>query len=334
MAGLDFIPKQVQRALIILLGTIVISSVGYVLFFRIPSTTVELAGIVLIVCSVGIGLKLLSDIATSIAPDYNVGVVDISGKIVDEASGPTSSGNASAKDIVSQINAADEDNHVRGLIVRINTGGGAIVPSDDIRRALEDFDGPTIAYALDVCASGGCWVASGCDEIWAREASMVGSIGVKFSQIRIDEFANKVGVNYESISTGGYKEMMTPFTELEEHERQHLQQIADTFHERFVHVISEQRDIDMERIEDSEARVYIGQEAVEFGLADEIGMIDDIHEHLQTVLDVDDIVVKEFEQESGLVSRVHGQMETLAYSFGAGLGSSVSNAEDMKFELR
>jgi len=84
-----------------------------------------------------------------------------------------------------------------------------VVPSDDIRLAAERFDGPTVAYATDVCASGGYWIASGCDELWAREGSIVGSIGVIGSRVNASALAEKVGLSYERFAAGDYKDAGT-----------------------------------------------------------------------------------------------------------------------------
>ena len=112
---------------------------------------------------------------------YDVAEVAVKGPITREGSRLPSSRQRSipADKVVTEIERADEDPSVRALIVKLNTPGGEVLPSEDIRLAVERFSGPTIAYATDTCASGGYWIASGCDELWAREGSVVGSIGVR-----------------------------------------------------------------------------------------------------------------------------------------------------------
>jgi len=109
---------------------------------------------------------------------------------------------AEADEIVDQIERADEDSGVRALLLKLNTPGGEIVPSEDIRIAAERFDGPTIAYATDVCASGGYDIAAGCDELWAREGSIVGSIGVIGSRVNAADLADRLGLSYERLAAG------------------------------------------------------------------------------------------------------------------------------------
>ena len=92
------------------------------------------------------------------ADDYNIAKVTVSGPIQRTRSrrSPLSGHRtATADEIVEQITRADEDEAVEALLLELNTPGGEVLPSDDIRRAAADFDGPTIAYATDTCASGG-----------------------------------------------------------------------------------------------------------------------------------------------------------------------------------
>jgi len=91
-----------------------------------------------------------------------------------------------------------------------------VLPSDDIRRAAAEFDGPTLAYATDTCASGGYWIASGCDELWARDASLVGSIGVVGSRPNAAGLADKLGISYEQFTAGEYKDAGVPLREIED----------------------------------------------------------------------------------------------------------------------
>jgi len=128
-----------------------------------------------------------------------------------------------------------------------------VLPSDDIRRAAAEFDGPTLAYATDTCASGGYWIASGCDELWARDASLVGSIGVVGSRPNAAGLADKLGISYEQFTAGEYKDAGVPLREIEEDEREYLQGIIDGYYEQFVETVSEGRDMDPEAIRDGSA---------------------------------------------------------------------------------
>ena len=260
--------SRVGRALIGLVGIIVAAAVGWILFIRLPDTIAELVGVLLVILLALLGARFAGRLADTIFPGYNVGEVSVTGPITRSGRGPVPTGpvGVPADRIVEQIEAADQDGNVKALVLKLNTPGGEVVPSDDIRRAAAEFDGPTVAYATDLCASGGYWIASGCDELWARDASLVGSIGVRSAIVSAAELAEKVGIGYEGFSRGKYKDAGTPLKELSDEDRSYFQHLSDGFYERFIETVADGFDLDEERVRATEARVYLGEEA-----ADKIG---------------------------------------------------------------
>ncbi|ELZ37897.1 signal peptide peptidase SppA, 36K type [Halorubrum saccharovorum DSM 1137] len=269
--------------------------------------------------------------------EYNAAKVTVSGTITRDAGRPSplsGPGGATADDVVEQIEAADEDEDVQALVVELNTPGGEVLPSDDIRRAAADFDGPTLAYATDTCASGGYWIASGCDELWARDASLVGSIGVVGSRPNAAGLADKLGVSYEQFTAGEYKDAGVPLREIEEDEREYLQGIIDGYYEQFVETVSEGRDMDPEAIRETEARVYLGSDAAEIGLVDELGTEDDVEDRLGDLIDAEP-EVREFTPDRGLAERLGIGAERVAFAAGNGVASVfASEGGDVDVELR
>ncbi|MEZ3163997.1 signal peptide peptidase SppA [Halorubrum sp. RMP-47] len=271
------------------------------------------------------------------ADEYNVGKVTVSGPIRRSQGRPSplsGPGGATADDVVEQIEAADEDEGVEALLVELNTPGGEVVPSDDIRRAAADFDGPTVAYATDTCASGGYWIASGCDELWAREASLVGSIGVVGSRPNAKGLADKLGISYEQFTAGEYKDAGVPLKEIEEDEREYLQGIIDGYYEQFVETVSEGRDMDPDAVRETEARVYLGDDAAEMGLVDELGTETDVEDRLAELIGTEP-EVREFTPERGLAERLGIGAERVAFAAGSGVaGVFADDGGDIDVELR
>lgn len=327
--------RQSGRLLVLLVAALIAAVVTFVVFLVYPSSLQELLGlIVAIVVTVG-GIRVGGNVAASLLPDYNVAEVEVAGPIVRERGGmlPSAPTVTPADDIVDQIERADEDGNAEALMLKLNTPGGEVVPSDDIRRAAMDFDGPTIAYTNDRCASGGMWIASGCDELWARDASLVGSIGVRFSQTRFDEFADRHGINYERIVSGEYKDSLgAPFKTLEERERKYLQGLADDWYDEFVERVANGREMEETAIRDTEARVYLGEDAVEMGMVDELGDATDVESHLEAELGKP-VSVAAFEPERRLTVRLRGAAAGMAYAFGRGIGGAISG-NGSGFELR
>ncbi|MES3159977.1 MAG: signal peptide peptidase SppA [Halorubrum sp.] len=269
--------------------------------------------------------------------EYNTAKVSVSGPISRDRgrpsplSGPTG---ATADEVVEQIETADDDDAVDALLVELNTPGGEVVPSDDIRRAAAEFDGPTVGYATDLCASGGYWIASGCDELWARNGSLVGSIGVVGSRPNAAGLADKLGISYEQFTAGEYKDAGVPLREIEEDEREYLQSLIDGYYEQFVETVSEGRDMDPEMIRDTEARVYLGTDAADLGLVDELGTQEDVEEALGERIDAD-VEIREFTPERGLADRLGIGAERIAFAAGSGVASVFAgDGRDVEVELR
>ena len=269
--------------------------------------------------------------------EYNVAKVTVSGPIQRRRSRPSPLGGRTAclaDEIVEQIEAADDDEAAEALLVELNTPGGAVLPSDDIRRAAADFEGPTIAYATDTCASGGYWIASGCDELWAREASLVGSIGVVGSRPNAAGLADKLGLSYEQFTAGEYKDAGVPLREIEADEREYLQGIVDGYYEQFVETVSEGRDMDPQAIRDTEARIYLGSDAMEIGLVDELGTESDVEQRIGELLDAD-VETQTFEPDRSIAERLGFGAERVAFAAGNGIATVVrGDGSDIDIELQ
>jgi len=331
----DSTPKQLGRLAIIVVAAAVAAAAAWVLFYSVPDENLaRLLGVVLVVAVTGIGLRFGANIAGTVFAPYNVAEVSVEGPITRGGGGvlPASPGGATADEIVDQLERADADDNVDALVVHLNTPGGEVVPSDDIRAAAMDFDGPTVAYATDTCASGGYWIASGCDRIFAREGSIVGSIGVLGSRPNLKGLADRLGVEYEQLTAGEYKDAGSPLKEFTEKDREYLQSIVDDYYETFVERVTEGRDLEAAAVRDTEARVYLGPEAADLGLVDTLGDHDAVEDHLADQLGAG-VTVREFQPQRRLTTRIGLGARRLAYAVGAGLGSTVTD-DDLGFSFR
>lgn len=326
--------EDVGQLVIVVVGALVFAAIGIVLFVILPSTLAQLLGVVLALGTALVGMRLAGNVARSIFPGYDVAEVAVEGPIARDGGGgrfPSTPGTTPADDIVEQIDRANDDDNAQALLLKLNTPGGEVVPSDDIRLAAMRFDGPTIAYATDVCASGGYWIASGCDKLWAREGSIVGSIGVIGSRINASDFAEKVGLSYERFAAGEYKDAGTALKEIDEDERAYLQGLIDDYYDTFIERVSDGRDLEPEFIRDTEARIYLGEQAFDLDLVDRLGTRRDIEGELADRLDVDEVSVEKFEPKRPLMARVGAGAQTVAYAFGAGIAGF---ADERGFRLR
>ena len=320
--------ERLGRVVIGLLVAAVTAVVGWLLFVETPTDTAELLGVLLVIATVAAGLRIGSNIAANVFPDYNVAEVAVEGPITRDGGGgfpPSTPGSHGANKIVDLIENADEDDNAEALVLRLNTPGGAVVPSDDIRLAAKRFDGPTIAYATDVCASGGYWIASGCDELWTRDGSVVGSIGVRGSRMTASDRLEKGRWECEQRTAGEFKEAGGPFEDLEPEKREYLQGIIDDYYDQFVETVAEGRAMDEAEVRDTEAKVFLGSEAHEMGLVDSIGTHEDVEERLESILG-EDVSTTELEPQLGVTERLRGGAESVAYAVGAGIASQFTDA--------
>lgn len=323
----------VSRIGVGLMGLVIAAVVGVGLFLLLPRlNNIGAVNVLLAVLTLLIGARLVSRLAPSVVSPYNVAEVAVSGPITRSGVfGPVGRRRAApADEIVEQIERADEDSSVEALMLKLNTPGGEVVPSDDIRLAAQEFDGPTIAYTTDTCASGGYWIASGCDELWARDASIVGSIGVIGSRVNASELADEIGLSYERFAAGQFKDTGTPLKEIEEDERAYLQGLIDEYYDHFVDRVAAGRELDPEAIRETEARIYLGETAAEIGLVDSLGTRSDVVDRVTDRIDVDAVPV-EFTPRRGFADRLRTGAGTIAFAFGAGLASHLD--DEFRFRL-
>ncbi|MFB6071824.1 MAG: signal peptide peptidase SppA [Halobacterium sp.] len=332
---MDTIPKRAARLVVLAAGATAGTGLGWALFVAVPAGDPTVLGVVLTLASALVILRASASVADSLLGAYDTAEIPVDGPIARDGGDrlPGDPRRLPADAVVEQVERADADSNTEALLVRLNTPGGEVVPSDDIRQAVADFDGPTVAYATDVCASGGYWIASACDHVVARETSVVGSIGVRGSTLNATGLAEKLGVDYERFVAGEYKDAGNPLRDLDEDERAYLQGIVDDLYDEFVDRVADGRDLSPDDVRDTEARVYVGSDAASAGLVDELGTRDAAEDYLASALG-HDVRVREFEPPRGLFGRVRTAAAEASYAFGAGVGSAVRDDDASRFRFR
>lgn len=180
---------------------------------------------------------------------------------------------------VSALRLAEADDAVKALVLEVNSPGGGITASDVMWRALTEFKKsgkPVVALLGDVAASGGYYVAAAADRILAHPTTLTGSIGVIIFQFNLEDLLAKVGVKENSIKSGEHKDIFSPFREMTPGERADVQAIVDVMLGRFVEVIVSGRGLEEEAVRRlADGSVFDARRAVEIGLVDSIGYLDD-----------------------------------------------------------
>lgn len=211
-------------------------------------------------------------------------IIDISG-IISEEKRRGLAGLSDEPDMVARIKeelkTAARDKHMKAIILRINSPGGTVTASDMIYHEIEQFKKKTgtniIACIMDLGASGGYYVAVSADKIIAHPTTVTGSIGVIMLNLSVEGLLQKIGVKDTSIKTGEHKDMGSPLKTMTEEERKIFQGVMDTLYERFLTVIAENRkELTPEKLRSlADGRIYTAQQALEHGLIDQVGYLDE-----------------------------------------------------------
>jgi protease-4 len=180
-----------------------------------------------------------------------------------------------------KLDKAAADDTVKAVVLRLNTPGGSVAAADMMYHSLLEYkrktDKPVIACMLDVAASGGYYLACGCDGIIAQPSCITGSIGTIMQTFSMAGTMEKIGITAVAVKSGKMKDMASPLHELSEEEQLILQQIIDGFYEQFLGVVENGRpDLDKDKLRQlADGRVFTAAQAHEEGLVDRIGYADD-----------------------------------------------------------
>ncbi len=206
---------------------------------------------------------------------------------------------------------AEEDSRVKALLLRINSPGGTVTSSDviyhDIRRFKEKKKIPVYVSILDLAASGGYYIALAGDKIVAHPTSLTGSIGVIVLKMNLQDLMDKIGVDWEVVKSADKKDFLSPFRPLTQEERKIFQSTIDSYHQRFLEVIVENRPgLDWNAVRKlADGRVYTAQQALEAQLVDQIGYLDDTVEMIEGELSVSDIRVVTYHRPGDYKSNLY-----------------------------
>ncbi|MDY6779714.1 MAG: S49 family peptidase, partial [Halobacteria archaeon] len=140
-------------------------------------------------------------------------------------------------------------------------------------------------------------------------------------------------ITYERLAAGDYKDAGTPLKEMSDDEREYLQGLVDGYYETFVERVTEERDLSEEEVRDTEAKVYLGKDAVETGLVDEIGTRDDVEEYISDEIG-EEAEVREFKPSRGIKEQIRSGSAGVAYAFGEGIATVFGGSEGQEFEFR
>ncbi len=227
-----------------------------------------------------------------------IAVVYAEGSIVD---GEGELGSVGGDNYARIIRKARQDDNVKAIVIRVNSGGGSGMASENIWREIElaKADGKTIITSMgDVAASGGYYIACNSDAILAQSNTITGSIGV-FAMIPSfqDGMREHLGIEVDTVKTTKFATSISPFFDMNEEEGDRIQKYIDEFYDHFLLRVSEGRGMTKaEAHEIAQGRVWTGKTALEIGLIDQLGDLDDAIALAAEKAGITDYRLKEFPQ--------------------------------------
>ena len=222
---------------------------------------------------VGSGLGLLFLVNTFL-PDLDlsgedrIALIRIEGVILD------------AQETLGELKKFSENPSVKAIVLRIDSPGGGVVPSqeiyDAVRRVRTKSNKAVIASMGSVAASGGYYIAAATDRIVANPGTLTGSIGVIMEMANVEGLLQKIGVEGVVVKSGKYKDVGSPLRKMSDEERGLLQAVMDDVHKQFIEAVAEGRSLEVPEVQAlADGRIFTGRQAKAAKLVDELGNLDD-----------------------------------------------------------
>lgn len=244
-----------------------------------------------------------------------IGVIYAQGDIIDGKAERNSIGSESYVTLVRKLH---HDPAIKAIVVRINSGGGSSMASENIWRALTlaRKDKPVVVSFGDVAASGGYYMACNADSIFAHPNTITGSIGV-FSIIPNLQnfFDHKLGVTFDGVKTGPFAEAISVTKPLSDAQKAWLQRDVDSIYQTFLSRVAEGRKISKASVDSiGQGRVWSGQRALQLGLVDRLGGLEDAIACAARMAKTKDYRLREYPEPQTIFERVFGGVQQQAAS--------------------
>ena len=227
-----------------------------------------------------------------------IAIIHVEGAIVTGNIGFNTAGSGG---IVKNINKARDDKNVKGIVLRVNSPGGDVYASSMITNALEEFQStgrPVITSMGDIAASGGVWVTTTSEEIWAEETTLTGSIGVYSIIQDISPLEKWAGFNNDGVSMTKAGDLYDLSRGMNEELNKQYRENTENIYKNFVTKVANNRGLDFsEVLSFAGGRIWRGDTALELGLVDKLGSLDDAVDSMASKLELEDYKVFSYNTE-------------------------------------
>jgi len=202
-----------------------------------------------------------------------IGIVEAKGTI-----GEAAPAGVDSDKVVKLLKKYERDDDVKAIVLRVDSPGGAVAPSQEIHDAIERIKAKkkVVVSMGGLAASGGYYISAPADRIFAEPGTLTGSIGVIFMHFNVRGLLEWAKVEETTLKSGKYKDTLSPFRPIHETDREEIQNISDDVYAQFVQAVAQGRGLPEARVREiAEGRIYTGKRAKELKLVDELGGLDD-----------------------------------------------------------
>lgn len=227
--------------------------------------------------------------------------------------------------IVKKIEKAAENNSIKGVLLTVNSPGGAVAPSIEICYAIKNLKKkkPVIAYASGIMASGSYYSSLYANKIIANPGAIIGSIGVIMESANLKPLMDKIGIEPQTVQQGTYKQAGTPTRKWTPQERAELEQLTKDTYQLFIQDVATARGLDINNSSQyADAHIFAAHRAKEAGLIDSIGVKSDAKKELQRVAKVNRAVWKEKDKFESMIEKLTTNTIAQVHSYFYGLKAS------------
>jgi protease-4 len=240
----------------------------------------------------------------------------------------------SSKEVLEELYKHVSDDKIKGIVLRIDSPGGAVAPSQEIYRAVARLKEkkPIVASMGSLAASGGLYAALGASKVYAEPGTITGSIGVIMTVPNFTHIAQRFGFDMVTIKSGKLKDIGNSFREMTPEERQLLESQLAEVHGQFIDAVAEGRKLEVEQVRAfADGRVIMGSEAKRVGLVDEYG---DVYDAARAVFDLRGEPLKSDEDPKLIYSKDKFEEFRELLKTAARLPNLLSATAELRFEMR
>ncbi len=255
-------------------------------------------GLIILLAVVFIFQNLFTILGIEITPEDMIdkdviATIDFSGQILES-------------DIfIAKIDKLVKSEKVKGIIIKVNSPGGAITPSFNIYNYIMTIEKPVYIAMDSVAASGGYLIALGADKIYAMPTTITGSIGVIMSLVNMEELFDKIGIKSVVLKSGKFKDIGNPDKTMTEEETALMMEVINDMYEQFVNAVASRRNLQVDVVKEiADGRIFTGNMAEKLKLIDNLGSYNDAFVDMKIELENDKLELYEYKEKKKFLDKL------------------------------